>query len=164
MTNRSVVPFGWGGPTLPGRVANDDPFVRLWNNVDKLFDSFLGEAGLAGWQPSAGTVGLPVEVYETGGEIKVVAELPGVEEKDVSVELAGDILTIKGEKKAETEREDQGYHLAERRYGTFSRVLRLPYEVEADKVQATFRNGVLTVTMPKPAGQQPKRIEVKAAA
>ena len=165
MTSRSIVPFDWGGPTLPGRVANDDPFVRLWNNVDRLFDSFFGEGGLTGWQPSAGAIGLPVEVYETEGEIKVVAELPGVEEKDVSVELTGNILTIKGEKKAENERKEESYHVAERRYGAFSRMLQLAYEVEADKVQATFKNGVLSVTMPKPAElqRQVRRIEVKAA-
>ena len=166
MTNRSIVPFGWGGPMLPGRVANDDPFVRLWNNVDRLFNNFFGESGLTDWQPATGTVGLPIEVYETASEIKVVAELPGVEEKDVTVELAGNILTIKGEKKVENEHKDEGYYLAERRYGTFSRMLQLPYEIEADKVQAVFKNGVLTITMPKPAElqRQPKRIEVKAAA
>lgn len=163
MTMRSVVPFGWGGSRLPSRVTNDDPFIRLWNDIDRLFSSVMQGTGLADWQP-AGMVGLPVEVYEADDELKVVAELPGVEEKDVSVELAGNVLTIKGEKRAEEERKDEGYHLAERRYGSFSRSLQLPYEVEADKVQASFKDGVLTVTMPKPAEQQPKRIEVKKAA
>ena len=163
MAMRSIVPFGWGGPRLPSRMTSDDPFVRLWNDVDRVFSNILQDAGLTGWQP-AGMVGLPVEVYEEGNELKVVAELPGVEEKDVAVELAGNVLTIKGEKKAETERKEEGYHLAERRYGSFSRSLQLPYEVEADKVQASFKDGVLTVTMPKPAEQQPKRIEVKKAA
>ena len=163
MVMGSVVPFGWGGSRLPSRVTNDDPFIRLWNDVDRVFSNILQGTGLADWQP-AGMVGLPVEVYEEGNELKVVAELPGVEEKDVAVELAGNVLTIKGEKKAEQERKEEGYHLAERRYGSFSRSLQLPYEVEADKVQASFRNGVLAVTMPKPAEQQPKRIEVKKAA
>ena len=163
MTTRSVMPFGWGGSRLPSRMTNDDPFVRLWHDVDRLFSSVLQGTGLADWQPG-GMVGLPVEVYEADDELKVVAELPGVEEKDVAVELAGNVLTIKGEKKAEQERKEEGYHLAERRYGSFSRSLQLPYEVEADKVQASFKDGVLTVTMPKPAEQQPKRIEVKKAA
>jgi HSP20 family protein len=80
--------------------------------------------------------------------------------------LQGDALTIKGEKKAEEERKGEGYYLAERRYGAFARSLRLPFAVEADKVQATFKNGVLTITMPKPAErqQESKRIEVKPAA
>src|SRR5215213_3468454 len=167
MTMRSIVPFGWGGPALPGRTANDDPFVRLWNEVDQLFSNVARGAGLAEW-PQAGNLGLPVEVSDTGAELKVVAELPGVNETDVSVELQGDTLTIKGEKKAEEERKDEGYYLAERRYGAFSRTLQLPYAVEADQVQATFKNGVLTVTLPKPAElqqqQQAKRIEVKTAA
>ncbi len=165
MTMRSLVPFGWSGSMLPDRAANVDPFVRLWSDVDRLFsDVFRGSGGLIEQRPT-GMIGLPFEVSETGAELKVVAELPGVEEKDVSVELVGDVLTIKGEKKTEEERKDESYHLAERRYGTFSRTLRLPFAAEADKVQATFKNGVLTVTVPKPTElQQPQRIEVKAAA
>ena len=165
MAMGSVVPFGWGGSMLPSRASNNDPFVRLWNDVDQLFGNAFRGSGLTELQPT-GMIGLPLEVSETGAELKVVAELPGVEEKDVSVELVGDVLTIKGEKKTEEERKDENYHVTERRYGTFSRSLRLPYTVEADKVQAAFKNGVLTITMPKPAElqQQPKRIEVKAAA
>src|SRR5919206_1550446 len=149
MTMRSVVPFGWGGSTLPSGAAND-PFVRLWHDVDQLFGNVLQGTGLTNWQPT-GMIGLPVELYETADAIKLVAELPGVEEKDVSVELTGDVLTIRGEKKAEEERKDEGYYLAERRYGTFSRSVRLPYAAEADQIQAIFRNGVLTITLPKPA-------------
>ena len=166
MTTCSIVSFGWGGSMLPGRTANDDPFVRLWNDVDQLFSNVLRGTGMTEWPAQAGSVGLPVEVSDAGEALKVVAELPGVAEKDVTVELQGDVLTIKGEKKVEEERKEEGYYLAERRYGTFSRALRLPYTVEADKIQAAFKNGVLTITMPKPAElqQQVKRIEVKAAA
>ena len=165
MTMRPIVPFGWGGSMLPGRSASDDPFVRLWSDVDRLFSDTFRGTGRSEGHPM-GNIGLPLEVSETGTEVKVVAELPGVDEKDVSIEIAGDLLTIRGEKKVAEERKEEGYYLAERRYGTFSRALRLPYTVEADKVQATFKNGVLTITMPKPAElqQQVKRIEVKAAA
>ena len=167
MSTGSIVPFGWGGSMLPRHASNDDPFIRLWNDVDRLFgDVMHGTRGTGpGGRQPAGTIGLPLEVAETGAELRVVAELPGVEEKDVSVELVGDALTIRGEKRTEEERKDESYHLAERRYGAFSRTLRLPFAAEADKVQATFKNGVLTVTVPKPAElrQQPKRIEVKAA-
>jgi HSP20 family protein len=150
---------------LPGRPSNDDPFVRLWNEVDQLFNNVARGTGPAEW-PQGGNIGLPVEVTDTGAELRVVAELPGVDEKDVSVELQGDALTIKGEKKATAERKDEGYYLTERRYGTFMRTLQLPHAVEADKVQATFKNGVLTVILPKPAElpQETKRIKVKAAA
>ena len=165
MNMRSIVPFDWGGSMQPRRVSGDDPFVRLWSDVDQLFSNMIRGTGLDNWQPS-GNVGLPMEVYEAENEIKVVAELPGVEEKNVALELAGNVLTIKGEKKTAEERKDEGYHLAERRYGTFLRTLRLPFEVEPDKVEAVFKNGVLTITLPKPAElqQQVKRIEVKAAA
>lgn len=165
MALRSIVPFGWDRTTVPSRAPNDDPFLRLWSDVDQLFSNMLRGTGLTEWQP-AGQVGLPMEVQETEDAIKVVAELPGVEEKDVTVELTGDLLSIRGEKKSSEERKEGGWHLAERRYGTFARTLRLPYPAEADKVEATFKNGVLTVTLPKPAElqQQAKRIEVKAAA
>ena len=165
MAMRSLVPFGWGGSGLPGRVANDDPFVRLWNDVDQLFSNMIRSTGLGEW-PETSRVGLPMEVYDTGNAIEVMAELPGVHEQDVTVELAGDVLTIRGEKKATEERKGDGFHLAERRYGSFARTLRLPFEAEADKIQATFKNGVLTVNVPKPAAlqQEVKRIEVKAAA
>lgn len=165
MTMRSIVPFGWGGSMLPGRAANDDPFVRLWNDVDRLFSGFLRGSGVGEW-PVTEPVGLPVEVIETGTEMRIVAELPGVEEKDISVELQGDVLTIEAEKKSVQEHEDESRHITERRYGTFARSLRLPFTVEADQIQATFKNGVLTVAVPKPAElrQEPKRIEVKAAA
>jgi HSP20 family protein len=168
MSGRSIVPFGWGGSMLPGRTANGDPFVRLWHEIDQLFSNVVRGTGPAEWPQAGGQLGLPVEVSDTGAELKVVAELPGVNEADVSVELQGDTLTIKGEKKAEEERKDEGYYLAERRYGAFSRTLPLPCAVEADQVQATFKNGVLAVTLPKPAElqqqQQAKRIEVKTAA
>ena len=128
MAMGSVVPFGWGGSMLPSRGSNDDPFIRLWNDVDQLFGNVFRGSGLTELQP-AGMIGLPLEVSETGAELKVVAELPGVEEKDVSVELVGDVLTMKGEKKTKEEPKYENYHVTERRYGTFSRSLRLPYTV-----------------------------------
>ena len=120
MTMRSIVPFGWGGSILPGRSASDDPFVRLWSDVDRLFSDTFRGTGLSEGHPM-GNIGLPLEVSETGTEVKVVAELPGVDEKDVSIELAGDVLTIRGEKKVAEERKDEGYYLAERCCGPFSR-------------------------------------------
>lgn len=79
MNMRSIVPFGWGGSMQPRRLSGDDPFVRLWNDVDQLFSDMIRGTGLDSLQPG-GNVGLPMEVYETENEIKVVAELPGVEE------------------------------------------------------------------------------------
>ena len=93
-----------------------------------------------------------MNVGETGQELRVEVELPGVSEEDVHVELAGDMLTIRGEKKVE--REDVQHHIAERSFGTFARSLRLPFPVEPDRIQATFHNGVLTIALPKPPAQE----------
>lgn len=105
-----------------------------------------------------------IDVSETDQEIRVTAELPGIDEKDVEVTLTDDVLMIRGKQKAEREEEkDRGYHLRERVQGTFSRVLRLPFAADPNQVQATVNNGVLTVTIPKPKEVQEKvhRIEVK---
>ncbi len=103
-----------------------------------------------------------MNVGETVQELRIEVELPGVPEEDVQVELAGDVLTIRGEKRIE--REDVQHHIAERSFGTFARSLRLPFPAEPDRARATFHNGVLTITLPKPAAQERvHRIPVQAA-
>lgn len=106
-----------------------------------------------------------VDVTENDQEIKVAAELPGLTEKDVEVSLANDMLTISGEKRAEKEDKGENYYRMERSYGSFQRTIPLPTEVEANKVDATFKNGVLTVTLPKSAQavQNRKKIAIKAS-
>ena len=105
-----------------------------------------------------------VDIAETDKDIEITAELPGLEEKDVQVNVADDVLTIKGEKKAEKEEKDKNYHRIERSYGSFCRSLQLPAGANADAIKATLKNGVLKVTVTKPVAAQPKKIEVKAAA
>jgi HSP20 family protein len=119
---------------------------RLFDDVFRGFDiapfgSFGGMGRMAGW-PS-------VEVSETDKDIRVSAELPGLEEKDVEVLMSDGVLTIRGEKRSEVE--DKSRAFSERTYGRFERRIPLGWEVEEDKVNASFRNGVLTVTMPKSA-------------
>jgi HSP20 family protein len=159
MDLRSLVPFSFGGLTRRG----DDPFVSLHREIDRLFDDFSRGVPMMRWPSMDGGVDLRVDVSETDKEIKVTAELPGVDEKDIQVTLVGDLLTIKGEKKAEQERKEENYRIIERSYGSFARSLRLPYAVEEKKVQAEFKKGVLTITLPKPAEVQAsaKKIEVK---
>jgi HSP20 family protein len=101
-----------------------------------------------------------LEVNATENEVRVSAELPGLEEKDVEVLVDGDVLTIRGEKRSETE--DKGRHFSERYYGRFERSLALPFEVEDGKARAAFKNGVLTVTLPKSARaeERAKRIPI----
>ncbi len=166
MLSRSLIPFDWGTALPTRRPANDDPFFRLWRQVDSLFDDFFGRTAPGRGDGGTAVVGLPLELQETDDSFKILAEVPGVEEKDVEVTVSGDMLTIKGEKKASSERSENGAFVSERSYGAFMRSIRLPQGVEADKIEATFKNGVLTISLPKPAELQRnvRRIEVKAAA
>jgi HSP20 family protein len=102
-------------------------------------------------------------VSETDKEIKVSAELPGMDDKDIDVSLTRDALTIKGEKKEEKEDKGKDYYKMERSYGSFTRSIPLPVEVDTDKVQATFKKGVLEITLPKTAKaiQETKKIPIK---
>lgn len=102
------------------------------------------------------------DISETDKEIHVKAELPGMDPNEIEITLTGDLLTIKGEKKEEKEEKGQNFHRRERRYGSFSRSFRLPVEVKADSINAGYKDGVLTVTMPKAEEEKGRRIEVKS--
>ncbi|HZP78878.1 MAG TPA: Hsp20/alpha crystallin family protein [Pseudolabrys sp.] len=140
-----------------------NPFLSLQREVDRLFDDFT--RGFPSFGALARTDVAPtMDVTETDKEIEITAELPGLEEKDIQVNVADNVLTIKGEKKAEKEEKDKNFRLVERSYGAFSRTLELPEGVNADAIKASIAKGVLTVTIPKPAPAQVKKIDVKAAA
>jgi HSP20 family protein len=104
-----------------------------------------------------------VDVAETAKGYEITAELPGIEEKNVEVKYADGTLSIKGEKKDEREEKKENYYLSERNYGSFQRSFRVPDGVDTDKVEASFKNGVLTVMLPKTpeAQKKEKRIEIK---
>jgi HSP20 family protein len=108
---------------------------------------------------------LTADVVEGDKDYRITAELPGMSEKDIEIALVGDVLTLKGEKKEEHEEKGESRYVAERRYGTFQRSFALPEDVDAEKIAASFKNGVITVTLPKRPDAQPKqrKIEVKAA-
>jgi HSP20 family protein len=153
------------GTRAPARTSGD-PFTAFRREMDRMFEDFLSGFGLpmmrqAGiWE--GGVLAPRIETSETDEEISVSAELPGIDEKDIDVTLGGDVLTIRARKEAESEEEDRDYHLTERSYGTFLRTLRLPFAVDPQGAEASFRNGVLTITIPKPKqGEGPHRIEVK---
>ena len=131
-----------------------DPFGALRAEMDSLFDSFMG--GLPAFTGMLGTGtgrGFPLtahmDVKETDKEIVVEAELPGIDDKDISLSLQDGILTIKGEKKLERDEEKENHRMMERRHGSFQRSVRLPDTVDEDKVEASFNNGVLKVSLPK---------------
>jgi HSP20 family protein len=143
-------------------------FGSLQREVDRLFDDFARNVSSNG----AGTLMPSIDVSETDKEIEVVAELPGLERKDVDISLEHDVLTIRGEKKIESkagdknEKEDKAkaFHVAERTYGVFYRVIQLPPGIDPSKVQATMSKGVLKITIPKPTPNTATKIEVKEAA
>ena len=106
---------------------------------------------------------LPLDIAETENEFIVKASLPGVRPEDVQITAHGDTLTIRGEIKAEEEKKDVHYHLRERRFGQFQRTVTLSTPIDADKAQAQFENGVLTLTLPKAEEAKPKQIKIKVA-
>jgi len=163
MSVRDLIPWNRGRevPVRLGQEAN--PFLAFHREMNRLFDDvFRGfDATPFGFDRGFDrTIGWPnIEVNDTDKEMTVTAELPGLEEKDVELELANGVLAIKGEEKTETEDKDRLF--SERYYGRFER--RIPVEdIDEDKVNASFHNGVLTVILPKTAQAQPqvKRIAI----
>ena len=146
-----------------GVAGSVNPFMSLQREIDRLFEDF--SHGFPSFSGNGASKLLPsMDVTETDKEIEITAELPGLEEKDVQINVADNLLTIRGEKRAEKEEKDKNYRLIERSYGAFERTLELPEGVNADAIKASIAKGVLKVTVPKPAPAQSKKIEVKAAA
>jgi HSP20 family protein len=138
-----------------------DPFrevVSLRDAMNSLLqESFVRPGGV----PEAGGLAtLPLDVTETEGEFVVKASLPGAKPEDVQITIHGDTLTIRGESKAEEEKKGQTWHLRERRYGSFQRSLSLATPIDADKANAQFEHGVLTLTLPKAEQARPKQIKI----
>lgn len=166
---------------LPSNAAQRwDPFFDLRAQMDRVFDSFM-----SAFQPFStmrpmgmgefmrpmmmgmGTEMSPrVDITESEDSLVVTADLPGLDERDIDVTVANGILSLKGEKRSERDERKQNYHLMERSYGTFQRSFRLPDTVDAEKIDARFDKGVLTITVPKTeAGKaQVRRIQVNRAA
>jgi HSP20 family protein len=146
--------------------VRQDPYLTFQEQMNRMFDDFFQGWGLQpfgtareGWDAFSPRV----DITETDKEVEVSVELPGLEEKDIDVRLSRDVLTIQGEKTQEREERKRNYVRTERSYGSFRRSIALPGEVDAGKADAVFRNGVLTVTLPKAGGPQArKKITVKA--
>lgn len=136
------------------------PFRNL-EEWERRFEDLLGRPlwrlpiDEKGWIPA-------VDVFEKDDRFVVKAELPGMKEDDINVSVVGDTLSIKGEKKTETEVKDEDYYRCERSYGTFYRSIPLPSNIDANKIEASFDDGVLEVTLPKSAKVKPKKIAVSA--
>lgn len=168
MALTELVPWRTGRRNLPVRGEEQtNPFAELQRQMGRLFDDFFSDVGLQPWRGLAGIESgfYPrMEVAETEKELLVTAEVPGIEPKDVEITVADGVLTIKGEKKQATEEKKEGYYLAERTYGAFTRAVALPVEVDEGKIEATYKDGVLKIRLPKAENQKAraKKVEVKA--
>ncbi len=163
MAIRNLLPSISGKKRGPAS-RDDNPFALLQRDMNSVFDNFFRGFELEPFESRLGTFAPNIDVSESDKEIKVSAELPGMDEKDIEVSLSNDMLTIKGEKKEEKEDKGKDYYRMERSYGSFSRTIPLPIEVQTEKIDATFKKGVLTVILPKSekAVKATKKVAIKA--
>jgi len=138
--------------TLP--ISREYPLGRLHQEIDHLFDNFFRRSSLPSLQRGddtwMGGLMLPrVDIAEEKNTYTITVEVPGVEEKDIDLTIADGTLTIRGEKRYEKEDHDRQYHRVERSYGHFQRVISLPTDAREDAIEAKFKNGILTLTIPK---------------
>ena len=186
MDFKKLVPWNWFRKEEEERVASlpvqstgrasprsvfHGPLGQLHEEMDQLFDNFftgfgLSPSGPGGTLSNSLTEGLlkpTVDIGANDEEYAISIEVPGVAQKDIKLEIADNTLTIRGEKKQEKEEKEKNYYRMERSYGAFQRVLSLPGDADQDSIKATFKNGVLNITMPRKALPAPdvKRIEIK---
>lgn len=158
MTNRDWLPSLWG--EQKGEAEN--PFSALRNQIDTVFEDFG-----RGWPALEGEFAVRSNVSETDKEVRITAELPGIDKKDIDISVTDNRITIRGEKKSEKEekKEEEGRQFlrVERSSGSFQRSTSLPFEIDPDAVKADFKDGVLTVTIAKPpeAAEKSKKIEIR---
>jgi len=144
------------------------PFTELSNlerETERMFGDFFRRPFLGmSWPDRLREIGIrepAIEVYEEKDDVVVKAEVPGMKKEDLEINLSGDTLTIKGEKKQEEEVKQKGYYYSERSYGSFHRTIDLPKEVQTEKAKATFKDGVLEVRLPKTEDAKRKEVKVK---
>lgn len=143
----------------------ESPLLSLQQEINQIFDRFFAGSPFEpfDWPSTLASFRPRVDVSETDTEMVVSAELPGVDEKDIDVSINDHVLTISGERHEEKEDSDRDWYRREQAYGSFHRSIALPAEIDVDKVSASFKRGVLTVTLPKAESSRRKRIEVRAA-
>ena len=129
---------------LPAASGPVSPLLQLHREIDRLFD----------W---SGMLKPALDIQETDKQYKIALEVPGVEEKDIQITLDNDVLMVRGEKRQEQEKKEGGFHRVERSYGSFQRALNLPDDANQDSIKASFKNGVLTVTIDKREVSAPKQ-------
>ena len=135
-------------------------FQSFQDEMNRMFNEFFrgGTGEEAGWGLRTWTP--PIDIYETDDALVLKAELPGVSRDDVSIEIHQNTLILRGQRKHETEVKEEHYHRVERAYGTFQRSFMLPTQVDQEKVQATYHDGVLELRLPKSEAAKPKRVAI----
>ncbi len=163
MAVRNLVPWALGKKSLPVR-HEENPLVVLQKEMDNLFDTFSREFfELEPFESRLTSFSPRIDVSETDKEIMVTVEVPGMDEKDIDISVSREALTLKGEKREEKEDKGRTYYRMERSYGSFSRTIPLPAEADIDKVEASYKKGILKVSVPKTekALRETKKISVK---
>ncbi len=166
--NKSILPLKRRGNPMSTRRENDSPVMAIQNEMNRMFDQFFDDPftllpvaamrNVADFMPR-------IDVSETDAAMHITAELPGMDEKDIQISLEDEALIISGEKKSDLEEKGKSFHRVERTYGSFQRVIPLVSEIQADKVEAVFQKGVLTVTLPKTPAAEKKshKIAIKSS-
>ena len=161
MASRFLVPYS------SSRNWMSDPLYQLQREIDRVFEDVFSSSGgsSSGGGRSGTMMAAPrIDLQDAQGELRLHADLPGVKPSDLDIRVEGDTLTISGERKSEHERNEQNFHVMERSHGRFQRSIQLPFAPNPDEVQATVREGVLEVRIPKHAQQERSRkIEVRGA-
>jgi HSP20 family protein len=159
MASRFLVPYS------STRSWMQDPLYQLQREIDRVFEDVFsgGSSSASAGGRSGSMMNAPrIDLQDSEGELRLHADLPGVQPSDLDIRLEGDVLTIRGERKAESERNEQNFHVMERSHGRFQRSIQLPFTPDPDDVQASVREGVLEVRIPKRAPQErSRRIDVR---
>lgn len=165
--NSNILPLKRRGNTMPARRDNDSPVMAIQNEMNRMFDQFFNDPFTLLPIPTMRNVAdfMPrVDVSESDTAMTVAVELPGMDEKDIQISLENETLVISGEKKTDLDEKGKNYHRVERSYGSFQRGIPLVSDIQEDKVEAVFKNGVLNITLPKTpaAAKQTRKIAIKS--
>ena len=168
MNLQKLSPWNWfrqeqaqSGELMPGQAGRDlDPFSRMHREMDRMFEDFFGPRGPSGEAPML--LRPSVDIAESKKEYRVSIEVPGVEEDDIDLTVEGQNLILSGEKRQETEDDDDGFHRVERHYGSFRRILTLPEDADSEGISAKFKKGVLDIRIPrtKESSTAQRRIDI----
>jgi HSP20 family protein len=143
----------------PWRGLWESRFPSLREEMDKMFEDFFGKTGFSSMTEGAWVP--PIDVQETKKDVVVMMDIPAIDPKEVSISIMEDRLTVKGERKREEEAKEVDYYRSERIYGSFQRIIQLPSEVVGDKAKASYKDGVLKITIPKSQKAVPKEVKIE---